>query len=69
MNHRKQIASLIFKSLTIQKEALKKQFSERKNEIGYFYIDNLLPKDLIDQIYQNLPKLSDSELKKNIHFE
>ena len=66
MNHRKQIASLIFKSLTIEKEALKKQFSERKNEIGYFYVDNLLPIDLIDQIYQNLPKLSDSELKKNI---
>ena len=47
MNHRKQIASLIFKRLTIEKEALKKQFSERKNEIGYFYIDNLLPMDLI----------------------
>ena len=66
MNHRKQIASLIFKSLTIEKEVLKKQFSESKNEIGYFYIDNLLPIDLIDKIYQNLPKLSDSELKKNI---
>lgn len=66
MNHRKHIASLIFKRLTIEKETLKKQFSETKNQIGYFYIDRLLPLDLVEEIYQNLPKLSDSKLKKNI---
>ena len=57
MNHRKHIASLIFKRLTIEKETLKKQFSETKNQIGYFYIDRLLPLDLVEEIYQNLPKL------------
>ena len=66
MNHRKQIASLIFKRLTIEKETLKKQFSGSKNQIGYFYIDKLLPLDLIEEIHRHLPKLSDSELKKNI---
>ena len=66
MYYRNQIASLIFNRLTIEKETLKKQFSDSKNQIGYFYIDKLLPLDLIEEIHRHLPKLSDSELKKNI---
>ncbi|WP_299059684.1 2OG-Fe(II) oxygenase [uncultured Polaribacter sp.] len=62
---RHEISLLIAEKLLSQKEDLKKQFSESKNEIGYFYIDNLLPEELCLKIYENFPKLSEAELRKD----
>jgi Rps23 Pro-64 3,4-dihydroxylase Tpa1-like proline 4-hydroxylase len=66
MIKRDQIALLIVEKLTSEKELLKKLFLESKNQIGYFYIDNLLPKEITKKIYDSFPKLSETELKKNI---
>lgn len=63
---RKEIASLISAKLITEKEVLKKQFSESKKTIGFFYLDNLLPEELALKIYENFPKLSDAELRKDI---
>ncbi len=66
IKNRTEIAKLIAEKLSLKKEDLKKQFLESKNEIGYFYIDNLLPEHLCLEIYEKFPKLSDAKLKKDI---
>ena len=53
MLDRKAIASLIVQKLTDNKEALKSHFFNTKNEIGFFYIDELLPEKLVKDIYKN----------------
>ena len=63
---RKEISILIADKLTSEKDSLKKQFLESKNEIGFFYLDDLLPKELCIEIYTNFPKLNEAELKKDI---
>ena len=62
---RKEISLIIAEKLLSNKENLKKQFSDSKNEIGCFYLDNLLPEKLCLKIYNNFPKLSEAELKKD----
>ena len=66
MVHRKEIALLIVQKLTEEKESLKERFLESQNEIGFFYIDDLLPEDLVYAVYKNFPKLSESKQRKNI---
>ena len=54
MNHsRKEIASLITARLIAEKELLKKQFLETKKNIGYFYLDDLLPEEIALEIHKN----------------
>ena len=36
-----ELAEIIFNKLLNNKEFLKKQFDESKEQIGYFYLDNL----------------------------
>lgn len=64
--NREEIAALIVKSLNQNKESLKKQFLQSKKNIGYFYLDNLLPDDLCLEIHDKFPKLSEAELKKDL---
>ena len=66
MLDRKAIASLIVKKLTENKEELKSHFQKTKNDIGFFYIDELLPDELVKDIYKNFPKLSETKQRKNI---
>jgi hypothetical protein len=40
---RKEIVALIFNNLKSNQTNLKKKFDAYKNEIGFFYLDNLLP--------------------------
>ena len=48
--NRAEIGHIIYKQLLENKEVLKQQFLNSKKDIGYFYIDNLLPKDLALEI-------------------
>lgn len=66
MINRKEIAILIFDKLTTEKETLKAQFLKSKKEIGFFYVDELLPDNLALDIYTNFPKLSETKQRKNI---
>lgn len=66
MINRKEIALLIVEKLTNEKEALKALFQKSKNEIGFFYIDNLLPEKLVIEINKKFPKLAESKQRKNI---
>lgn len=63
---RKAIADIIVDRLEETKEATKAQFQGSKNQIGYFFIDDLLPVELADQIHQAFPDNKDMVLKKSI---
>jgi Rps23 Pro-64 3,4-dihydroxylase Tpa1-like proline 4-hydroxylase len=61
-----EIGKLIYQKLLKNKEALKKQFSESKNRIGFFYLDALLPEDLAFKIHEKFPDLKETVKKKNL---
>lgn len=66
MTNRKDIALLIVAKLTKEKTSLKEQFLRSQQQIGFFYIDNLLPEELVHDIYKNFPDLSKTKQRKNI---
>tara|TARA_B110000046_G_scaffold186004_1_gene231234 strand:- start:263 stop:1078 length:816 start_codon:yes stop_codon:yes gene_type:complete len=66
MINRDEIALLIVEKLTKEKEALKDFFLKSKNDIGFFYVDDLLPKELVNDIYKKFPELSETKLRKNL---
>ena len=66
LNDRKYIAELIAIQLNANKNVLKEQFLQNKETIGYFYLDNLLPNELVHQIHESFPKLEETVKKKNI---
>lgn len=63
---RAEISELIFRNIENKKENLKKQFSEHINSIGYFYLDDLLPIDLVNRIHTNFPQVKETVLKKSL---
>lgn len=64
--NRKEIASLIVKKLQEQESELKLQYEASKDKVGYFYIDNLLPLELAEEITDKFPKIEETVSKKNI---
>ena len=66
LNNRKYIAELIATQLNANKNVLKEQFLQNKESIGYFYLDNLLPNELVHEIHTSFPKLEETVKKKNI---
>ncbi|MCF6279188.1 MAG: 2OG-Fe(II) oxygenase [Flavobacteriaceae bacterium] len=63
---RAEISKTIITKLIAEKESLKKQFSDSKNKIGYFYLDNLLPIELADKIHAKFPNTENTMLKKSL---
>ncbi|AUC86424.1 2OG-Fe(II) oxygenase [Polaribacter sp. ALD11] len=63
---RKEISLLILQELYKEKENLKKQFLETKNSIGYFYIDDILPKKLALEIHANFPATEETVKRKSL---
>jgi len=66
METREQIANFIYNTIHENKSNLKKQFKETKDKIGFFYIDDLLPEDLAQKIYENFPNIKETVQRKNI---
>lgn len=64
--NRTQIADIIFEKIHSKKEVLKTQFKTSKKAIGFFYLDNLLPKDLALEIYNNFPKPSETKKRESL---
>ena len=63
---RKEIAKLIYNNLKSNEIGLKKQFSAHKNEIGFFYIDDLLPTEIALEIHKNFPNTKETVQRKSI---
>jgi Rps23 Pro-64 3,4-dihydroxylase Tpa1-like proline 4-hydroxylase len=64
--NRQEIAQLIFDKINSNKSDLKVDFLRTKNAIGYFFIDDLLPKELVYKIHEVFPKPIEMVLKKTI---
>ncbi|MFD2907998.1 2OG-Fe(II) oxygenase [Flavobacterium ardleyense] len=63
---KKQLADIIFSKIEKNKEIVAEQFKNSKNEIGFFFIDDLLPQDLALQIHESFPRTAEMVLKKSI---
>ncbi|WP_405562769.1 2OG-Fe(II) oxygenase [Polaribacter sp. Asnod6-C07] len=64
--NRIEIGHLIYKNLLKNKAVLKEQYLSSKDKIGYFFIDDILPKELAESIYKKFPKTEDAIKKKNL---
>ena len=64
--NRQDYVDLIYNSLLQNKEFLQKQYNKSRNTIGYFYIDNLLPEELVLEITNAFPKPEQMVLKKSL---
>ena len=65
MKFRTEIANLIFDKININKEDLKNQFEASKKEIGFFFLDDLLPKEFALEIYKKFPRIEETVKRKS----
>lgn len=63
---REEIGELIFQKLSQNRDQLQKQYAHAKEKIGYFYIDDLLPVEIVESINAYFPKPEDMTLKKSL---
>lgn len=64
--NRIQIADYLLESLKDKQDLLKKHFEQTSKQIGYFVLDDVLPQNLVSEIYDNFPKIEETTLKKSI---
>jgi len=64
--HRKDLAQLILNRLTLDKVRIKTQYESSRHQIGYFFIDDLLPPELTTYINSQFPSKDEMVLKKSI---
>jgi len=63
---RKQIAERIVRSIRQNQSKIQQQYKQTEKEIGYFFVDDLLPKELAQKIYNSFPKVENTVQKKNL---
>jgi Rps23 Pro-64 3,4-dihydroxylase Tpa1-like proline 4-hydroxylase len=63
---RDEISEFIVLKLMQEKEVLKHDFKSRRKEIGYFFIDDLLPEELALEIHNKFPTTDEAVRKKNL---
>ena len=63
---RNEISDLIYSSLLVKKESLIHFYKEQDKNIGYFYVDDLLPIELATRIHGFFPKIEETKRRKNI---
>ncbi|MFL9845771.1 2OG-Fe(II) oxygenase [Flavobacterium rhizosphaerae] len=63
---RQAYSKAIYNKLFENKEILKQQYNSSRNAIGYFFIDDLLPEELAQEIYTSFPKAAEMVLKKSL---
>jgi len=66
VSSRKEISELIYSSINSRKADLVEAYKSSKSQIGYFYIDNLLPIDLAEKCFQVFPDKSEMRCLKTI---
>jgi Rps23 Pro-64 3,4-dihydroxylase Tpa1-like proline 4-hydroxylase len=64
--NREELASLIFESIKKNKDDLKLNFAQSKDKIGFFFLDDLLPVEIVMQIHNAFPSANEMVLKKNM---
>lgn len=64
--NRIELGTLIFERLFSEKERLKIAFESSNSNIGYFFLDDLLPNDIALQIHDIFPKPEQMVLKKSL---
>ncbi|MGX7668390.1 2OG-Fe(II) oxygenase [Flavobacterium pedocola] len=60
------IAGIILNKLEQNRAFLKEQFDASKGQIGYFFLDDVLPEDFVMEIYSAFPKPEQMVLKKSL---
>jgi len=60
------LANLIFEKLNSEKESLKLQFRNSNSDIGYLFVDDLLPSEIAHQIARVFPDPGQMVLKKSL---
>lgn len=63
---RKQIAQYIVTSIQQNQSKFQQQYMQTEKEIGYFFVDNVLPKELAQKIYESFPKVENAVQKKSL---
>ena len=63
---RKDLAQLIVNRIIQEKKRIKIQYEESKNQIGYFFIDDLFPPEISKHINNQFPSHDKMVLKKSI---
>lgn len=66
MFSKQEIISCIIASLSKNIEVLKVQFQNLEKEIGYFFVDELLPNSMVQEIYKSFPTPEQTRLKKSL---
>jgi len=64
--NRKNLSDLIVASIAANKEKLMRQYHQSEPQIGYFFLDDLLPENIALQIYNAFPKPDAMILKNTI---
>ena len=62
----KDISELIFNKIKENQVELKASYEASKSQIGYFYIDDLLPEDLAKQCFDVFPDTSEMRCLKSM---
>ncbi len=63
---RDELAEIIYQNIFNHKENLKKNFLNHSHEIGFFYLDNLLPLDVAFKLHKSFPKLAETVKRNSI---
>lgn len=64
--NRKELSELIEAKLSKTQLRLKNQYIESKTGIGYFVVDDLLPQEIAEHLYESFPQTKDAVLKKSL---
>ncbi|UZO80824.1 2OG-Fe(II) oxygenase [Aquimarina sp. ERC-38] len=64
--NRFEISQLIYKAIKDKEDKLKEQFATSSNDIGYFFIDDLLPEEITLRIFNKFPNISQTRQKKSL---
>lgn len=63
---RKDFADLILQKVIENAPSIKEQYENSKDKIGYFFVDDLLPSEWANKLYDVFPKPEEMVLKKSI---
>lgn len=64
--NRTELATLILQKLSSQERQLKAAYETSNRQIGYFVVDNLLPSDAAQSIFQAFPRSESMKLRKSM---
>lgn len=63
---RASLSDFLYERILSQKSSLISQYKSSQSEIGYFYLDDVLPKDIALLIYNSFPSKEETILKKSL---